>query len=358
MPFQKAKRQWSLTLLLLLNLGSRNHNAFAWTSYPRQHSCSSLIATNPVLAPKTLKTLTTQYWMVSPYYQESNGNSVHEFKNLPQFLLNTLLSSLFAMSLLLGFSSPAVASTPSTQSPMVCATRNCQKELSDCMRDSQTCAPGLACLLRCQIFSGGEKEGACQVRCMDLYENPPMEALTECTLTQHQCYPPMISKTTINKFPSIRLRHLGVDDFELKVLEGDWYVTAGGNPTFDTFPCAKHSFQFIIDEKKKEKDPSSEYLQAKFTYRITRDDGSVFTRSGGKRIAYATNNINNKNQQQVSKSGRGGELELRLDPDRMNYVDDWTILSYMPNEYVVVYYHGTNVAWEGYGGLNVYTRYE
>jgi hypothetical protein len=84
-----------------------------------------------------------------------------------------------------------------------------------------------------------------------------------------------------------------------------------------------------------------ELVEATFSYRIIRDDGTIFTRSGDKTLTPTAN---------------GGQLELRLRPDRMDYVDDWTILAFEPNEYIVVYYHGGNVAWKGYGGLNVYTR--
>jgi violaxanthin de-epoxidase len=82
-------------------------------------------------------------------------------------------------------------------------------------------------------------------------------------------------------------------------------------------------------------------MEATFRYRIQRNDGSFSTRVGDKKIRQAA---------------AGGRLELKLQPDRMKYKDDWTVLTYEPNVYIVVHYHGTNAAWAGYGGLNVYTR--
>jgi violaxanthin de-epoxidase len=167
---------------------------------------------------------------------------------------------------------------------------------------------------------------------MDLYEDEAMQALTDCTLTEHACYPPL---PPANDYVPISDESLEVKAFDLRTLQGRWYVAAGGNPAFDCFPCAQHEFRY----NDKDKPPR---LEATFSYRIARDDGSVFTRRGDKLI---------------TQKGNNGKLELRLDPDRMKYRDDWTVLANEPDEdYVVVYYHGTNVAWDGYGGLNVYTR--
>ena len=43
--------------------------------------------------------------------------------------------------------------------------------------------------------------------------------------------------------------------------------------------------------------------------------------------------------------------------DFLNYTDDWYILGFKPDAYAVIYYRGNNDAWQGYGGLTVYTRW-
>jgi hypothetical protein len=181
---------------------------------------------------------------------------------------------------------------------------------------------------------------------MDLYENEAMQALTDCTLTENKCYPPLQEeadpKFVVAASDKKSLAAAAVETFDLKVLEGPWFVAAGWNPTFDCFPCSRHVFDYYKDYD----DDGGDRLEATFSYRITRDDGSVFTRSGDKTITRSSS----------GKNRNGGQHQLRLRPDRMNYVDHWTILAYEPDEYVVVYYHGSNVAWKGYSGLNVYTR--
>ena len=40
----------------------------------------------------------------------------------------------------------------------------------------------------------------------------------------------------------------------------------------------------------------------------------------------------------------------------MHYKDDWYILDYEADKFVLVYYMGSNDAWDGYGGAFLYTR--
>jgi len=44
------------------------------------------------------------------------------------------------------------------------------------------------------------------------------------------------------------------------------------------------------------------------------------------------------------------------DNDFLHYQDDWYILAEKKDEYVLVYYRGSNDAWDGYGGAVVYSR--
>lgn len=44
------------------------------------------------------------------------------------------------------------------------------------------------------------------------------------------------------------------------------------------------------------------------------------------------------------------------DNEYLHYKDDWYIIASKPDSYVVVYYKGSNDAWDGYGGAVVYTR--
>ena len=44
------------------------------------------------------------------------------------------------------------------------------------------------------------------------------------------------------------------------------------------------------------------------------------------------------------------------DNEYLHYKDDWYIIDYEPNDFVLVYYRGSNDAWDGYGGAFLYTR--
>jgi violaxanthin de-epoxidase len=231
-----------------------------------------------------------------------------------------LLVSVFLGAALIFQPLPPVALA---ESSMACASTNCASSLRNCAGD-RDCVRGLTCLLTCMTR---EDEGSCQVRCMDLHENDVMRDLTACTLTKHRCYPPLPADPKY----SIVSPAIAVPKFDIRVFEGTWFVTAGWNRAFDCFDCQEHVFRL--------QDPTT--MAATFRYRIQRGDGSFFTRVGHKTI------------RQVAA---GGRLELKLQPDQMKYKDDWTVLTYEPNIYIVVHYHGTNAAWAGYGGLNVYTR--
>lgn len=47
---------------------------------------------------------------------------------------------------------------------------------------------------------------------------------------------------------------------------------------------------------------------------------------------------------------------INHDNEYLHYKDDWFILDYEPNDFVLVYYRGSNDAWDGYGGAFLYSR--
>ena len=44
------------------------------------------------------------------------------------------------------------------------------------------------------------------------------------------------------------------------------------------------------------------------------------------------------------------------DNEFLHYQDDWYVLAQKPDAYFLVYYRGSNDAWDGYGGAFIYTR--
>ena len=47
---------------------------------------------------------------------------------------------------------------------------------------------------------------------------------------------------------------------------------------------------------------------------------------------------------------------INHDNEYLHYKDDWYVLDYEPDNFVLVYYRGSNDAWDGYGGSFLYTR--
>ena len=178
---------------------------------------------------------------------------------------------------------------------------------------------------------------------------------------------------------------------ELKeIFRGKWYIVGGLNKAFDTFDCQVHEFFDPIDDQVGNRKSDRVIADAAFSYRIKNNKG-YFTKNGDKRLilsniqnneeaalqdneyhegsgkwgidSFMTNQkgapfVNDANVLSGTKQD-GRKLKLMLRPSKMNYVDDWTILSYSTEadkSFIVVAYRGTNSAWDGYGGVNVYSR--
>ena len=289
-----------------------------------------------------------------------------------------------------------------TKTGMSCVASYCATELKDCLLDPN-CAKGLQCFVSCAVTSGSTKtpagadveEGACQVRCTDLYENPQLTAFTKCTLTDHGCYPALPEDERYPKLPP-ELSSVSTSVIP-KLLRGRWYISAGLNDMFDTFDCQVHEFRPPKDTSPNPLTPQRiPVADATFSYRVALSRNQFLTRRGVKELYLKPLDGGNGHtdlplqfdtshkwgreifsrtipapQSATPKAavhmGRGNpavQLALSTVPDYMMYEDKWTILSASDPEedvddstsYMVVAYRGTNAAWNGYGGLNVYTR--
>jgi len=262
-------------------------------------------------------------------------------------IVTAALLAFFAPSYLLPSTSDALAASSASkgevgmESGMSCATGKCARELQSCFTNPG-CAKGMGCMFSCM---GRADEGTCQVRCLDLHQNAQMDALTDCTLTKNGCYPPLKPDP---KYPPVPV-DAAQPDFDLQsTFKGKWLVAAGHNKAFDCFDCQEHDFYPVAGDGGSE--GAARAVDATFKYRVKRDDGTWFTRSGDKRLTA----VEDTGKQRGGPSG--GHLRLTLRPDSMRYMDDWYVLASEPDAFIVVAYRGHNAAWDGYGGLNVYTR--
>ncbi|XP_002987036.2 violaxanthin de-epoxidase, chloroplastic [Selaginella moellendorffii] len=206
-----------------------------------------------------------------------------------------------------------------------CLLGGCRSELVRCVRDP-SCAANLVCLETC---SPGDLN--CQVRCGDIFQNKVVEEFNTCLLSKKKCIPQSANDGSYPVPPDCAL----VEKFNTQDFTGTWYITSGLNPLFDLYDCQVHEFS-----------ASPHKLTGKLTWRVTTPDGGFITR--------------NAMQNFVQKNPKRPGVLSNHDNEYLNYKDDWFIVSArlnnQPDDYVFVYYNGSNDAWDGYGGAVVYTR--
>lgn len=229
-------------------------------------------------------------------------------------------SVLAASALLLSADAASAIDAAKTGS---CLLEKCQRELGRCIADEK-CAESLVCLNTC---NGRPDEAACQIRCGDLYADATIRDFNRCAVTANKCVP---QRVTDGAYPLPRPDAL-VQALDLSELEGRWYISAGLNPLFDTFPCQVHYFT----------SPEPGKMFIRINWRVNRPNGQFYERSDLQRF--------------VQDPNMPGAI-YNHDNEVLHYQDDWYIAAYERDAYFLVYYRGRNDAWDGYGGATVYTR--
>ena len=184
---------------------------------------------------------------------------------------------------------------------------------------------------------------------MDLYETPAMRRFSDCAMTAYQCVPPLPADEVQEKaFEEARRRVATLPSLPSppplgSFLRGEWRVSLGLNPTFDTFPCQRHFFAPPSPNA-----AAATEATARFTYRVPRSGGSrPLLRSDGRTFT-------------VPDPANPRFWRVKPDPPYLGYVESWLFLGGQPNDpsdpWFAVRYFGRNAAWSGFGGANVYTR--
>jgi violaxanthin de-epoxidase len=223
----------------------------------------------------------------------------------------------------------ALALTPASQSLAAdaakvgtCLLESCQLQLAACVADGN-CLQDLICLNTC---NGRPDESDCQIKCGDLYEDGAVQTFNACAVSDKKCVPQRVDEGVYPVPPECARDK----NFDLSKFTGRWYITAGLNPLFDTFPCQEHFFGV----------PEPGLLYGKINWRVPKADGDFLQRG-----------VVQTFRQQDEK-----DILLNHGNAYLHYEDDWYILASKPDEYVFIYYIGNNDAWKGYGGAVVYTR--
>ena len=224
-------------------------------------------------------------------------------------------------------SAEAATSGSNSNDVGTCVLRNCQKSLAGCLGDAQ-CLENLICLQSC---NGKDDETACQIKCGDKYQDAAIDTFNKCAVSEKKCVPQRVDEGLYPVPPDCALDK----SFDISMFQGRWYITAGLNPLFDTFPCQEHYFALPKSE-------NNNALFAEINWRIPLSDGKDF--------------IQRSTMQRFVQTPENPAILLNHDNEYLHYQDDWYIIASKPDKYVFIYYRGQNDAWKGYGGATVYTR--
>ena len=218
---------------------------------------------------------------------------------------------------------PASALAADTVAIGKCLLSSCQKELAQCVLNPK-CLANVVCLNTC---NGRKDEAECQIRCGDLFENDVVGKFNTCAVSQKKCVP---QRANEGLYP-LPAKDAMVKAFDTRIWNGRWYISAGLNKVFDIFDCQVHFFT----------SPSPGKFYAKLFWRITEPDGEFFTKNAVQKFLQDPDNPAHL---------------INHDNEYLHYKDDWYILDYQEDDFVLVYYMGSNDAWDGYGGAFLYTR--
>ena len=206
-----------------------------------------------------------------------------------------------------------------------CLIGKCTLPLARCVADP-VCAANLLCIQTC---TNRPDEGDCQIKCGDEFSNDVVGSFTKCAVTDTQCVP---QRGDDNSWP-VPKNEVLVDKFKPEDFVGEWYISAGLNKAFDTFDCQLHKFE----------SPAPDKLVGNLQWRI-------------KDPIAGTNFVTRYTVQEFVQDPLQEGILYNHDNEFLHYQDDWYILAQKKDEYVLIYYRGSNDAWDGYGGATVYSR--
>lgn len=272
----------------------------------------------------------------TPLYASHGNNSDGDNHGFGGKIFESIRHTAAVSALALGLTFTALSSSPlpamATDSGAIvsCLFSKCQLPLAKCIANPK-CLANVVCINTC---NGRDDEIECQIKCGDLFENEVVGEFNKCVVSDMGCVP---QKPDEGLYPVPTPETL-VEKFDTKLWNGKWYITSGQNDLFDIFPCQVHFFT--------ETEPGKFY--GKLNWRIEEPDGEFFTRDAI--------------QEFVQDPKQPGHL-INHDNEYLHYKDDWYIIDYEYDNnpsgtppFALVYYRGSNDAWDGYGGVVVYTR--
>jgi violaxanthin de-epoxidase len=267
---------------------------------------------------------------------EDGTKDTSPLASIMKTLQTSLASTAVAASLALGAwtQAPAIShATASAADPskiVGCLLQKCPGPLAQCIANPK-CLANVICINTC---NGRPDEVECQIDCGTLWENDVVGVFNKCAVSDMSCVP---QQPDDGSYPVPKEEQV-VPKFDTKLFNGRWYISAGQNKLFDIFPCQVHFFE--------ETSPGNFF--GKLNWRVEEPDGEFFTRDA---------------LQSFSQDPKQPGHLINHDNEYLHYQDDWWIIDYAEDDnkdgvppFAFVYYRGSNDAWDGYGGVVVYTR--
>lgn len=304
--------------------------AFVVLPFPAQPTTSSASTITAITAASNQRhQLTSLQATNGPNHHNKHHPLVLNVQRAVQSAAVCLALAIAPMAISVGSPTAAFAADADT-AILSCLLQKCKLPLAKCIANPK-CLANVVCINTC---TGRPDEIDCQIKCGDIFDNPVIGDFNKCAVSDMDC---VKQKPDDGSYP-VPAPSAFVKKFDTSLFEGRWYITAGQNELFDIFPCQVHFFS---------KTGVGSFV-GKLNWRIQEPDGEYFTRDALQAFKQ------DKNQP--------GHL-LNHDNEYLHYQDDWWIIDYENDNndagvppFAFVYYRGSNDAWDGYGGVFVYTR--
>jgi violaxanthin de-epoxidase len=268
--------------------------------------------------------------------QNKNGRQNVAHKQLQEYersirtMVGSVLLTLSVLSTSFGgfLATPPPAFAEDSTAIVKCLFQKCPTELGKCILDPK-CLANVICINTCKA---GDID--CQIGCGDVLDSPAIANFNKCVISDQLC---VAQKPDEGLYPVLN-RDVTVPKFDTSLFNGRWYISAGQNKLFDIFPCQVHFFT--------ETSPGKFF--GKLNWRVTEPDGEFFIRDA---------------IQEFYQDPADPAHLINHDNEYLHYKDDWYIVDYEYDNnkdgvppFAFVYYRGSNDAWDGYGGVVIYTR--
>lgn len=164
---------------------------------------------------------------------DNNGNFVEQAGKATTAAL-LALSLMFSSLPMAGPFQPSPANAADGAAIGLCLLNKCRVPLAKCILNPN-CLANVICINSC---NGKADETGCQIECGNVFENEAVGEFNKCAVSDMTCVP---QKPDDGSYPVPSKDQL-VQSFDTKLWNGRWYITAGQNKLFDTFPCQVHFF--------------------------------------------------------------------------------------------------------------------